>query len=138
MITVILKDGTEVPINDPSLPAMVSPHGVHDKVVAIFRIDTKEWTLGFLTSLRVGDAFRYLNKPEKDEEVFVVTKKPRIHNHTSSNYWGSIRHKDPDIYLEGVSMSTISALPPASQSRILYTITGKQVLTAPNRLLAIA
>ena len=128
MITVILKDGTEVPVNKGGALLPVSPHGEHDLLVSIYRSDQRVWTLGFLTTLRPGDFFRKLSAPDRDESAFLVTKRPRV-------FQPPRKGCPPAVHMEGLSLVQLSSLPPAVARLTLAKSMNTEVLTSHNRLL---
>ena len=133
MITVILKDGTEVTVNEGNELVPYSPHGKYDLMVAIYRRDVQAWTMGRMTSMRVGDFFRKLDMPESADHAFLVTKAPVVRG------WGrqeGYAVKDPDIVLEGVTLMQLSKLPPVQARRLIEGPKANQeVITSHTRLL---
>jgi len=107
MITVILSDGTEVPVSDGQVPATYTPYGEDDKLLAIYRMPEKYWVLGHLSTLKVGDCFRKLDAPNSSKDVYVVTRKPRAHmvsvSDPSRERWS--------FFLEGLTLDHLSNLP---------------------------
>lgn len=104
MITVIDKDGTEIPISSSNVPALVT-NGPNDILVAIFRREERVWVLGPLSSLRKGDCFRKLSTSDKDEAVYGVVTPPTMHRNGKG--------QPPTIYLTGLELTKLSHLLPA-------------------------
>jgi len=118
MISVILKDGSEVVLSSDNPVARISPYGVYDKNVFIYRARTKSWELGLLTSLHPGDAFRNINQSSRDETVYFVTETPRVVHHP--NLWLG-RQKDPDILIKGLIVGKVSSILKESPPAVLTT-----------------
>lgn len=130
MITVILEDGTEVPVTETNALVPVSPYGQDDKLVAIYRMPERVWTLGFLSTLAVGDCFRKLDQPETESTVFVVMKAPRMFK---VNVLGVFRGWS--IHMEGLTITQLSALPTAHARKLLGAPDNREVITSHTRLL---
>jgi len=97
MITIIDKDGKEfVP---GSNAVTLQRNGRHDVDVVVYR--NRDWLIMPLSSLVPGDFFRKVSDPTSLDKVYVVTKKPRVYP----------KHMDdPDIYLEGLTASTLKRI----------------------------
>ena len=135
MITVIMKDGTEVLVGDGKELVPYSEYGPNDLLVAIYRRDIQAWTMGRLMSLREGDFFRKLDMPESAEHAFLVTKAPRAS--TTSFSWSRRKElHESTIHMEGVTLVQLSKLPPVLARRLLNGPDNKQeVITSHTRLL---
>ncbi len=129
MITVILKDGTEVSVGDGNELVPYSPNGKFDVMVAVYRRAERYWTMDRLSTLRVGDFFRKLDVPDSKDTAFLVTKAPYVSPNRS--YPGS-----PTIHLEGLTLVQLSSLPEPVAYRLLSApLSAAPVLTTHNRLL---
>lgn len=135
MITVIMKDGTEVLVTEGNELVPYSEYGPNDIMVAIYRRDIQAWTLGRLMSLRAGDFFRKLEMPESAEYAFLVTKAPRA----STSSFSMSRRKElvqATIQLEGITLVQLSKLPPVLARRLLNGPEDKrEVISSHTRLL---
>jgi hypothetical protein len=135
MITVIMKDGTEVLVKGENEIVPYSEHGPNDLLVAIYRRDVQAWTIGRLMSLREGDFFRKLDMPESAEHAFLVTKAPRA-SITSFSWARRKNANEATVHLEGVTLVQLSKLPPVQARRLLEGPRANQeVITSHTRLL---
>lgn len=130
MITVILEDGTEVPVAETNALVPVSPYGKDDKMVAIYRTRERVWVLDYLSTLRAGDCFRKLDQPETESTVFVVTKAPRLIQVSSLGFL-----RGWSIHMEGLTLMQLSALPTVQARRLLGAPDNREVTTSHTRLL---